>query len=127
MSDIGLIRYVLVGFFLLVLIYTLVFQNNQIVRAWKKIAYIFILLLACGAVLWPEAVAWIAIQLGVGRGSDLVFYFTTAVVIALVMQTYIKFRHFEHRIGILAQHIAILESRYEELKENKEQLEKKNL
>ena len=59
------------------------------------------------AVLRPTNVTWLAHQLGVGRGTDLVLYVIVLAMGFLTLNTFLRFRSLEKKITDLARTVAI--------------------
>ncbi|WP_302171348.1 DUF2304 domain-containing protein [Streptomyces sp. TBY4] len=87
-------------------------------RAWKRIAFSVFVVVNVYAVLRPTDVTWLAQQLGVGRGTDLVLYVMVLAMGFLTLNTFLRFRSLEKKITDLARTVAINES----LRHNDERL-----
>jgi len=69
-----------------------------------------------GAVLYPQATTWVANRLGVGRGTDLVFYLAIVVILFLVVVVNGRRQVQEQALTDLAREIALLRWEVETLK-----------
>ncbi|MGW0361994.1 DUF2304 family protein [Streptomyces sp. NPDC002990] len=78
-------------------------------RAWKRIAFSVFVVVNVYAVLRPTDVTWVAQQLGVGRGTDLVLYVMVLAMGFLTLNTFLRFRSLEKKITDLARTVAINE------------------
>ncbi|MFF8259942.1 DUF2304 domain-containing protein [Streptomyces virginiae] len=78
-------------------------------RAWKRIAFSLFVVVNVYAVLRPTDVTWLAHQLGVGRGTDLVLYVMVLAMGFLTLNTFLRFRSLEKKITDLARTVAINE------------------
>ncbi|BAJ28983.1 MULTISPECIES: DUF2304 domain-containing protein [Kitasatospora] len=78
-------------------------------RAWKRIAFSVFVVVNIFAVLRPGDVTWLAKQMGVGRGTDLVLYVMVLGVGFLTLNTFLRFRSLEKKITDLARTVAINE------------------
>lgn len=78
-------------------------------RAWKRIAFSVFVIVNVYAVLRPTDVTWLAQQLGVGRGTDLVLYVMVLAMGFLTLNTFLRFRSLEQKITDLARTVAINE------------------
>lgn len=78
-------------------------------RAWKRIAFSVFVVVNVYAVLRPTDVTWVAHQLGVGRGTDLVLYVMVLAMGFLTLNTFLRFRSLEKKITDLARTVALNE------------------
>ncbi|GAA2978355.1 DUF2304 domain-containing protein [Kitasatospora sp. NPDC058063] len=78
-------------------------------RAWKRIAFSVFVVVNIYAVLRPTDVTWLAHQLGVGRGTDLVLYGMVLAMGFLTLNTFLRFRSLEKKLTDLARTVAINE------------------
>lgn len=65
-------------------------------------------------VLFPETTNWLAAKVGVGRGTDLLFYLAVLAGYAAILVILAKFRRLERQITLLTREIAILTARRED-------------
>ncbi|MYT21563.1 DUF2304 family protein [Streptomyces sp. SID7760] len=78
-------------------------------RAWKRIAFSVFVVVNVYAVLRPTDVTWVAHQLGVGRGTDLVLYVMVLAMGFLTLNTFLRFRSLEKKLTDLARTVALAE------------------
>lgn len=78
--------------------------------AYVKIGMAAFLLFAVYAVIRPEDVTWIAEQVGVGRGTDLVLYLLVVGFGFFAISTYLRFKELELRYARLARAIALADA-----------------
>jgi hypothetical protein len=62
------------------------------------------------AVLFPDSTQWVADQVGVVRGADLLLYAVALVMIYQVGSTSVRFREQEGRLVRLARQVALAEA-----------------
>ena len=58
-------------------------------------------------VIFPDTTTIVAQALGIGRGSDLVFYLTSFAVMFLAALVYLEFRKVDDRIAELTRDLAL--------------------
>ena len=58
-------------------------------------------------ILFPESTTVAAQWVGIGRGTDLVFYLTSFAVMFLAALVYLKFKRLEDRIATLTSELAL--------------------
>jgi hypothetical protein len=78
-------------------------------RAGKRILLIGFAGLVTFTILFPETTTVAAGWLGIGRGTDLVFYLTSFAVMFLAALVYLKFKRLEDRIATLTTELALRE------------------
>jgi len=76
-------------------------------RAWKRMAFAAFILANVYAVFRPQDVTWIANQLGVGRGTDLVLYLLVIAMAFMTLNSFMRFRSLEAKLTDLARAIAV--------------------
>lgn len=59
------------------------------------------------AVIWPNAVTWVANRVGVGRGTDLVLYVLVMVFLFTTIALYQRLHQLESRLTKLTQALAL--------------------
>jgi hypothetical protein len=91
-------------------------RNTAGMRASRKLLFLATLLSGCVAVLFPVLVQDIAEFLGVGRGTDLLLYVMTVMVLTMSLTNYIEKKRVERREATMVQRIAILEAQIDELR-----------
>ena len=82
--------------------------------AYVKIGMVAFLLFAVYAVLRPEDITWIALRLGVGRGTDLVLYLLVVGFGFFAISTYLRFKEVELQYARLARAVALTEAAHRE-------------
>ncbi|MQA15647.1 MAG: DUF2304 family protein [Pseudonocardiaceae bacterium] len=85
-------------------------QHNIRVRASKRIAFFLFIALNIYAVLLPQHVTWVAQQLGIGRGTDLVVYLLVVAFVFGMLNTYLRQREISDHLTDLARTMAIREA-----------------
>lgn len=76
-------------------------------RAWKRLAFLAFVTANVYAIVRPDDTTWVAKQMGVGRGTDLILYLLVIGVAFMTLNTYMRFRSLEKKITDLARTIAI--------------------
>lgn len=79
-------------------------------KAWKKIAIMLLALAMVVTVIFPNIVDYLARLMGVGRGTDLLLYFTVVAFILYVLNSYLYQQDQRHQINVLARKLAVLEA-----------------
>ncbi len=92
-------------------------KSSAGIRASRKFLFVTVLLLGSFAVLRPDSTTKIANLMGVGRGTDLLLYILTIVVLASLMRGYLEEKKKQKKEALLVQNIAILQAELESLKE----------
>ena len=77
-------------------------------RIYTRIAFSLLVLVSIIAIIFPEFSGKAAELVGVGRGSDLVFYLSTLGQIGLVAVLIAKFREVDGRLNMLVREISLL-------------------
>lgn len=80
------------------------------IRASKKLGILLLFLFAVVTVIFPEATNFLAHQVGVGRGADLLLYALTVSFFTFVINQYLKNKQEEQRLVKLARKLALLEA-----------------
>ncbi len=78
--------------------------------AYTKIGMALFLVFAIYAVIRPGDVSWVADQLGVGRGTDLVLYLLVVGFGYFAISTYLRFKELELKFARLARVLALVEA-----------------
>ncbi len=78
-------------------------------RAIKRLMLLGFSGLVIFTILFPETTSRVATWLGIGRGTDLVFYLTSFAVMFLAAFMYLKFKRMEDRIATLTSELALRE------------------
>ncbi|MPZ65617.1 MAG: DUF2304 family protein [Pseudonocardiaceae bacterium] len=92
------------------LVYFVRRQHNIRIRASKRIAFFLFVAVNIYAVLLPEHVTWVAQQLGVGRGTDLVLYLLVVAFLFGMLNSYLRQREISEHLTNLARTVAIREA-----------------
>jgi hypothetical protein len=82
-------------------------QHGVRLQAGKRLAFVAFLLFAAYAIVRPNDVTWVAHEVGVGRGADLVLYATVIAFVFVVINFYLRTRDMERRITDLARAVAL--------------------
>lgn len=93
-----------------ILLYFASRRHNVRMQAGKRIAFFLFLALNVYAVLFPESISWVAHQLGIGRGADLLLYLLVVAFVFGMLNTYLRFRGANAQITELARTLAIREA-----------------
>jgi small membrane protein len=91
-------------------------KNTAGLRAGRKLLFVSTLLAGCVAVLFPELVSDLATLLGVGRGTDLLLYVMTIMLLTVTLTGYTEKKRAEHREARMVQALALLEAEVNELR-----------
>jgi small membrane protein len=89
------------------LVYFVRRAHNVGMRASKRIAFFAFILLNICAVLRPGDTTWIAQQIGVGRGTDLLLYLLVVAFVFGMTNTYLRQREISNHLTDLARAIAL--------------------
>jgi len=84
--------------------------------AYLKIGMAVFLAFAAYAVIRPDDVTWVAMQLGVGRGADLLLYALVVGFGFFAISTYLRFKELELKYARLARAVAINEAEQVDLR-----------
>ena len=76
-------------------------------RASKRLAFAGFVLLNIYAVLRPNDVTWVARQLGIGRGTDLIVYLLVVAFVFGMLNSYLRDREISQHLTNLARSLAI--------------------
>ena len=79
-------------------------------KATARLALTFLIALLTITVLAPNLTEVVAHFFGVGRGTDLISYFTTFCLLGFALITLVKIRMLEAQITILVRKLAIKEA-----------------
>lgn len=79
-------------------------------KAFRRIAFVGLIAGVIVAVLMPDTVTELANVVGIGRGSDLIFYITTVGLLYVSISVYLKFGDMDRRITQLARQVALYEN-----------------
>jgi hypothetical protein len=78
--------------------------------AYVKIGMAVFLVFCIYAVIRPDDVTWVAGQLGVGRGTDLVLYLLVVGFGFFAISTYLRFKELELKFARLSRAVALLDA-----------------
>ena len=92
------------------------FRDTSKAKAYKKLTLIAFVIAAIIVILFPELLTWIANLIGVGRGTDLLLYGLTLVIIFQMFNSYNKDKQEERRFVKLVRRVAINEARFDSKK-----------
>lgn len=81
--------------------------HNVGIRASKRIAFFAFIVVNIYAVLRPDDTTWIARQIGIGRGTDLVVYLLVVAFVFGMLNTYIRQREISNHLTDLARTLAL--------------------
>jgi hypothetical protein len=81
--------------------------HNVHIRASKRIAFFAFIVVNVYAVLRPEDTTWIAQQIGVGRGTDLLVYLLVVAFVFGMLNTYLRQREISNHLTDLARRVAL--------------------
>lgn len=106
-----IIKAILISLIALIFFYFLANMNKVMIKAWKRIALIGLLLFGVVAVIFPDIVDRVAKYIGIGRGADLLLYTTSLAFVFVTLNIYVKFRETELKQGKAISKLAILEKK----------------
>ncbi len=89
------------------LVYFVRRAHNVRIRASKRIAFFAFIVVNIYAVLRPDDMTWIAQQVGVGRGTDLVVYLLVVAFVFGMLNTYLRQREISNHLTDLARTVAL--------------------
>ena len=105
-----LVQVLLIAAFAFIFVQALRSRRAHSVDAWKKMAFVLLMVLVVIAVLAPDLVSVVARLVGVGRGTDLVLYMVSVTFGFYVVNQYLGAQASRHQLHQLARRIAILEA-----------------
>ncbi len=76
-------------------------------RAFKRLLLLGFAGVVTFTILFPEVTSIAANWVGIGRGTDLVFYLTSFGVMLLAALTYLRFKRLEDRMAALTTELAL--------------------
>lgn len=79
-------------------------------RASKRLLLLAFAALVIVTIMFPQLTSRVAAGIGIGRGSDLVFYLTSFALMFLAALVYLEFRKLEDRIAEVTRALALHES-----------------
>lgn len=112
LTDSGGVLEVLAQIFLILCLSLIVYVSRNFeslrFRIFSRVAFTAVVLVSIVAVLFPEITSRIANSLGIGRGSDLVFYLSTLSQIGLIGILMAKFRELDSRMSKIVRELSLL-------------------
>lgn len=105
-----IIQIVLIFGFVSGLLLFLAKQGSYQMNAWMKVFGVLFTIVAIAAIVFPGSLNWLAHQVGVKRGADLLFYLLTMAFIFNVLQSYVRNKQEQRRLAQLVRRVAILEA-----------------
>ena len=81
--------------------------HNVRIRASKRIAFFVFIVVNIYAVLRPDHTTWVAQQIGIGRGTDLVVYLLVVAFVFGMLNTYLRQREISNHLTDLARAVAL--------------------
>jgi len=101
------IKIVLVGVFVLLLVWAFRNRNRVGMRAGARVTALLLATFAIASVLNPGIPQAAANALGVGRGTDLILYTLVLAFVVTSAGLYFRFREYEHRLVEIVRAAAI--------------------
>ncbi|MGH4009218.1 MAG: DUF2304 domain-containing protein [Pseudonocardiaceae bacterium] len=89
------------------LVYFVRRAHNVRLRASKRIAFFAFIVVNVYAVLRPDDTTWLAQQIGVGRGTDLLLYLLVVAFVFGMLNTYLRQREISNHLTDLARTVAL--------------------
>ncbi len=77
------------------------------VEAWKKILLVTFATGVVVTILNPEITTWLAEVIGIGRGTDLLGYFTAIALFIVAINSYLSQRSTNEAIAALTREVAL--------------------
>lgn len=84
--------------------------------AYVKIGMAVFLVFAAYAVIRPDDITWLAMQVGVGRGADLLLYVLVVGFGFFAISTYLRFKELELKYARLARAVALNQAEQADLR-----------
>ncbi|MFA5029391.1 MAG: DUF2304 domain-containing protein [Patescibacteria group bacterium] len=102
-----LIQFILI-FFILLLVLRLIWQlKNKEISGWQFLSWLVIWFLAIIIIWYPQVTIFLAGQLGVGRGVDLVIYLSVILLFYLLFRLLLRIERVEKNITKITQELAV--------------------
>lgn len=102
-----IIKILLVGAILAAVAIALRGSRSSAFLALRRLGTVAFAAAAVGAILFPNALTWVANKVGVGRGADLVLYVFAVLFVLVTVALYQRIRHLEDRITELTRAVAL--------------------
>lgn len=106
-----MIRIILIALVAVVFISAIKNRNTYGTKAWFKIAVLVFVVLAILSILFPDATTEFANRLGVGRGADLLLYFTALLTFWGLIENHLRSRQQDNKIAMLTRELTILKNK----------------
>ncbi len=87
--------------------------KNQQIRVTNFLIWLFFWLIASTIVIYPEATDYLARFLGVGRGADVVVYFSLAAIFYFIFYFTVRLHIMDTRIAKIVRSISLKEKKDE--------------
>ncbi|HBF66980.1 MAG TPA: DUF2304 domain-containing protein [Candidatus Magasanikbacteria bacterium] len=92
------IQIILIIFIIFALSRVVIRAQKKEIRIGESLGWVVFWLLAGAAVLWPGGTVVLANTLGVGRGSDLIFYVSLALLFYMMFRIFVRLERLERNI-----------------------------
>jgi hypothetical protein len=79
--------------------------------AVRRLGLIAFAVAAAGSIIFPAALTWVANQVGVGRGTDLLLYASVVLAIFVALGFHHRIQQLEERVTHLTRALAIRDAR----------------
>lgn len=106
----SLIKIILIVFFLALALFVVLPGRSVRGKALQRISWLLVILMAVIAVAFPGLTTRVANLIGVGRGTDLLFYGFVVVSIGYMLLTVVHRKQTERALTGLARRVALLEA-----------------
>ncbi len=104
-----IIKFLLIALFLSLMVWFVTNRNASTLRAWQKLLFIGLIILAIMAIIYPDTLTSIAKKVGVGRGADLLLYGLAFAFILNIVHQYVKSKDDQKRLAKVVRKIALNE------------------
>lgn len=102
-----LVQYFLIFFILLILLRVILRFREGILRLWDFLFWLVFWLAAGLVVLIPETVSFLAERLGIGRGADMVVYFSLIIIFYILFRMMLRQEKIEREITKVVRKISL--------------------
>jgi len=86
-------------------------------QAIRRILLVGFVVVAAASVIFPDWLTWLARQVGVGRGADLLLYALVIAFLSYIATSYRRMSDLERRITVLTRELALTRTRLEDVEE----------
>ncbi len=101
-------------FFILVILIRLCRRlKNQQIRVTNFLIWLFFWLIAGTIVIYPESTNYLAHFLGIGRGADVVVYFSLAIIFYFIFYFTVRLHVIDVKIAKIVRNISLKEEKDE--------------